>query len=474
MALTDIETIVIAILENRSFDHMLGYLSLPGGGGPANLEGLQGDPNWAAAVANTLPGHDPYPPGPVQVSDATVGDPPHDQKSISLQITTPAAARPNMGGFVQSYMKFSPAQPTQPGAVMGYHDQKSVPTFDFFASHYCTCDHWYASLPLGTQANRLMAMAGESRLVDNSGLLLPDQPLVYDWLTNHGVQWCAYQSGNFLPFFSLMAKWLPEMATSLTLSAMGIKGGHFRRYSGFKKEWQAKDFRPSVVFIEPEYSDGPHKDPNDDHPPTGVTKGQALLADLYSILTSNADRWAKTLLSVTYDEHGGFFDHVPPLPIAATIGNQRIATTGVRVPAFLISPHVEPASVFKGVLDHTSILQLIADRFGGGAGFSPVVDHRQTSFDRIARAITASSTTAKQLAKAAKLPPSKTVAAATTQVRAPLPKYATPNAVALDLAARKFVNDHPELAEHPSWKDLRAYVSKVDPAALAATIGSTG
>jgi phospholipase C len=285
------------------------------------------------------------------------------------------------------------------------------------------------------------------------------------------VQWCACQSGNFLPFFSLMAKWLPEMATSLTLSAVGFKGGHFRRYSGFKKEWQATDFRASVVFIEPEYSDGPHKDPNDDHPPTGVTKGQALLANLYSILTSNPQRWAKTLLVVTYDEHGGFFDHVPPLPIPTTIADQHIATTGVRVPAFLISPHVEPGSVFKGVLDHTSILQLIADRFGGGAGFSPVVDHRQVAFDRIARAITAAPTTAKQLPKPV---PSKTLAATTTQVRAPLPKYATPNAVALDLAARKFINDHPDLAEHSSWKDLRAYVGKVDPAVLAAAVGSTG
>src|SRR6201999_4496251 len=142
-------------------------------------------------------------------------DPQHDRQSIALQISK-APAGPGitqMGGFVESYATLSDPKPTHPEAVMGYFQASSVPTFDFFARNYCVCDHWYSSLPLGTQANRLMAMAGESTLLDNAGVFLPEQDLVYDWLTAHNISWCAYQAGDFLPFFSLMASWLPEITT---------------------------------------------------------------------------------------------------------------------------------------------------------------------------------------------------------------------------------------------------------------------
>jgi phospholipase C len=464
MALADIETIVIAILENRSFDHALGYLSLPGTNGPAGLEGLKADRDWRASVANRIEDGRTFEPELVTPEAAAVDDPPHDQASIAMQIATPSVGTPSMGGFVKSYLRFSKAAPADPSAVMRFHDQATVPVFDFFARNYCVCDHWFAALPLGTQANRLMAMAGESRLIDNSGLLLPDQQLVYDWLTDARVSWCAYQSGNFLPFFSLMAKWLPEITTSLTLSALGAKGGRFRRYARLGEEWQSQDAMPSVIFVEPEYTDGPHKTPNDDHPPTGVGPGQSLLLDLYEALTSNPTRWAKTLLIVTYDEHGGFFDHVPPLPIESVIAGQRIATTGVRVPAFLISPQVKAGGVFHGPLDHTSILQMLADRFGEGAGYSPAVDRRQGSLDRISHTLTESARI--DIPKAAALPGAQQAAVAAGpggKVEAPQPAFATPNAAALDLAARKFVEDHPELAQHAAWRDLRKYVATVAP-----------
>ena len=165
MALKDIDTIVVAILENRSFDHMLGYLSLPGANGPPGLEGLQGDQKWVAAVANPREGHAAYAPSLISSPEPVVDDPPHDRESIAMQISAAAAARPSMGGFVESYLRFSKEPPADPGSVMAYHDQRSVPTFDAFAHAYCTCDHWFASLPLGTQANRLMAMSGDSRTV---------------------------------------------------------------------------------------------------------------------------------------------------------------------------------------------------------------------------------------------------------------------------------------------------------------------
>ena len=77
---------------------------------------------------------------------------------------------------------------SDPGVVMGYYEAKDVPTYDFLARNFCVCDKWFTSLPLGTQANRLMAMSGESLVLDNV-TRLPDQKLVYDWLEEKKVPW---------------------------------------------------------------------------------------------------------------------------------------------------------------------------------------------------------------------------------------------------------------------------------------------
>jgi phospholipase C len=475
MALGDIDTIVIAIMENRSFDHMLGYLSLDETPSPLPLDGLKSDPAWRASFANPHGGQlyevKPLPAG------QRIDDPPHGLESIAMQIdTAPAGPGPTkMGGFVASYATFfdpkKPA-PADLGAVMGYYDAAAVPTFDFFARNYCVCDRWFAALPLGTQANRLVAMAGESKLVNNSGFPMPEHALVYDWLAKHKIKWCTYQSGGFLPFFTLMAKWIPEITAALTLSDLGIGGPRFRRYKRLKKEWNSSKPMPSVIFVEPQYGDGPHDKPNDDHPPTGVAPGQALLADLYAILTGNSARWAKTLLIVTYDEHGGFFDHVPPLELKTVIGATTLETTGPRVPAFLISPHVAPGSVFHEPLDHSSILQLLDDRFAGGKGYSAAVSKRAPALSRISKALLPAPRAG--AAPAIRSPVAAFAAAITgaigTLVAAIAPAAAarpaapdTPNAEALDAATRKLAHDNAELLEQPGWAGVRAYLATNPP-----------
>lgn len=107
----------------------------------------------------------------------------------------------------------------------------------------------------------------------------------------------------------------------------------------FARDWQGNSIVPKVIFIEPEYTDGPHNTANDDHCPTGMAGGQTFIADIYRTLISNPARWKETLLIVTYDEHGGFFDHAAPLDIAADIAGYSSKTTGLRVPAFLVSPY---------------------------------------------------------------------------------------------------------------------------------------
>jgi len=456
MALSEIDTIVYVMLENRSFDHMLGYLSTQAANPPMPVEGLRDDPAWLEAHRNFYEAkpYELHRLDPQQVID----DPPHEEKTIAIQITTPAGpdSTAGMGGFVESYMTRRPP-PKDPGAVMGYYTQDAVPTFDFLARHYAVCDQWFAALPTGTQANRLLAMSGESQIVDNAPVFLPEQKLVYDWLTDHKVQWCAYQSGDFLPFFSLMPDWLPEIVSSLTLSDLGGRG-RFRRFARFREHWTDKAAMPNVIFIEPEYTDGPHADPNDDHPPTGVAKAQAFIAELYGILISNPQRWQTTMLVVTYDEHGGFYDHVPPLPIPAEPGGVKVATTGVRVPALIVSPYVKPGSVFSGALDHTSFLQLLADRFNPGQTYSPAVAARQARLQPLSGVLSAT-----PLAEAVPIPEA-TRALIAAAAAAPAPKGpiseapgGTANARALDNAALKAQTEHPDLMASSGWRRLTEY-----------------
>lgn len=461
MALSDIDTIIIVMLENRSFDHMLGYLSLPSAPVRMPVVGLQDDPAWRDPRANRFEGKT-YPIRRLAPGEQEIADPHHDYAAIKIQIETPPADAllAGMGGFVESYARFSAPQPADLGAVMGYYDAETVPVFDFFARHFAVCDHWFAALPCGTQANRLMAMSGESPILDNSGLFLPDQPLVYDWLAAHDVRWCAYQAGGFFPFFSLMKRWLPEIVTSLSLSEFGGKG-RFRRYKRFAADWAAPEPVPSVIFVEPEYTDGPHDDPNDDHSPTGVAKGQAFLADIYSVLISNPGRWANTMMVVTYDEHGGFFDHVPPLQIPAQVAGVHVPTTGARVPAIVISPQVDPGSVFTGPLDHTSILQFFDDKFSPGAGYSAAVNARQVHLNRLQNILQPKG----KIPRAPSLPAEVlqgVQAAAATSPTAPAIGASPgdpPNAQALHKAVLKAEAEHSDQIAGPGWEHVRSYLA---------------
>jgi phospholipase C len=157
---------------------------------------------------------------------------------------------------------------------------------------------------------------------------------------------------------------------------------HFRAYGDFQDDLNSDEPLPQVIFIEPRYSDAPHFEaPCDDHPPSPITAGPNFLKRIYSDLITNWDRWLKTLMIVNYDESGGFFDHVKPLPIVtnprreATFRDSLFRTTGARVPAYLISPFVRPGQIYKENLDHTSVLKCIARRFGNGS-YSEEVDSR--------------------------------------------------------------------------------------------------
>jgi phospholipase C len=409
------------------------------------IEGLRGDAAWLDAHASTWNGQKFL---PFHMAEMSYPDPPHERATIETQIGKPKrrGGPPSMDGFVSSYMTRQPAPPN-PAVVMGYYTAPQVPIFDFFARNFTVCDHWFASLPVGTQPNRLMAMSGATRIVDNAEMMLPEQDLAYDWLTQRRVRWCVYQSGGYLPFFTLMPSWLSEITSSLALADRNGRG-RFRRLKDFAAHWQSAESMPQVIFIEPEYTDGPNSSPDDDHPPTPISEGQQLLRNIYVALISNPARWAKTMMVLTYDEHGGFFDHVPPLKIKANVRTvhgftTQLPSTGLRVPAFVISPLVEPGSVFSQPLDHTSILQLLGDRFGGGT-YSDVISRRQTHFARLSTVLTRASPRPSfdqppQVFKPA------TLIGAVDRGAEQLATGATANGKALRLAAKMMTEDHPEL-----------------------------
>jgi phospholipase C len=362
--LNSVDTIVVVMMENRSFDHLLGYLALPTYGG-LRLEGLSNDQDWLRRYANPGPPNNfMYEATPLR--ELHVADPPHERKNIAVQLGAPNAEGVfPMKGFIESAGGNS--------EVMQYYAAETVPITDFFARNFAICDHWFAPLPAGTQANRLMAMSGESWIDTNvsNPINFPDQPLVYDWLNQRKIRWRVYHQG-FFPFFAMMPRWYPQM----------VAGDEFRRFERLKLDFELETDAtfPGVIFVEPKYTDSPHiGEGSDDHSPSSVLGGQAFLLDIYNAIISDPVRWRKTVMILTYDEHGGFFDHVQPLPIVAKHPKGTypdFISTGVRVPAIVISPLVSSGKIYSGPLDHTSVLKFLGQKFGDGK-YSPAVDNRK-------------------------------------------------------------------------------------------------
>src|ERR1035437_3528482 len=369
--LSKIKTIVVVMMENRSFDHMLGYLSLP----PFNrtdVDGQSTDPAWLARYTNSEPDQSVQPfhsTNPYTLP--TEFDPPHERSNIADQIGTIQNGVYPMNGFVNAIPNSISFDPKVRRLVMSYFGAEEAPMNDFLATNFTICDNWFCSLPAGTQANRLMSMSGIS-MIDTNVHLLPRQDLVYDWLTAHKVSWRVYHQG--IPFFTLMLKWIPDIL---------FDSDHFRSFNDdFEKDLEETppDQLPQVIFIEPTYGDGPHIGfSTDEHAPAGISDGQEFLMRIYTVVI-DPSIWENVLLIVDYDEHGGFFDHVTP-PLITTdppsgANYPQFKSLGVRVPAYVISPFVQRGDVSHILLDHTSVLKLFGEKFDSAGSYSPVVDAR--------------------------------------------------------------------------------------------------
>jgi len=370
--LSQIDTIVIVMMENRSFDHLLGYLSLSPHNRP--IDGLINQLGWPPAFVVPY-NNSAYTPWHLANAYTTLpGDPPHERVNIATQLAPLTNPPSPPTGFINSCpLSMDDVAGTNRPLVMAYHDQGEVPTADFFADQYTVCDRWFAPLPAGTQANRLMALSGYSLIDTNhSYTLLSRQTTVYDWLTSHGIRWRVYHENA--PFIMAMDDWVVKWTAS----------ENFRLTADLARDVANEDAStfPQVIFVEPTYTSFPHLgQSDDDHPSTPIAFGQGFLQRTYNAITANPVRWGKTLMIVTYDEHGGFFDHVAPLPVTTPIPpgaeyQVPMTTTGVRVPGFLISPWIQAGGVHSEPIDHTAILALLGKRFSPDGVYSAAVTAR--------------------------------------------------------------------------------------------------
>lgn len=343
-ALKEINHIVVLMLENRSFDHMLGYLSLEGGRG--DVDGLTGN------EVNEHPAGAPH--GPRLMNETVFDpDPHHDWDQVKLQLDN------NNGGFVANFAAHE-ERPTRPERVMHFHNAAQLPAFDHLAREFCVCDRWFSSVPGATQPNRIYALAGHCNGEKNNlplGRLLTggwNVKPIFEFLPA-GVTWRYYSHDiASLRFVRGFQGIVPEIDKITAF---------FRR---------AEEGRlTNVTFIDPDFDimipsfPGP---PNDDHPPHDMRNGQRLVADVYNALVNGPrEQWERTLLIVAYDEHGGFFDHVSPRQFSPADDREEFRQYGVRVPALVVSPWVGRQVCFGSrqgvVFDHTSILKTILLRF---------------------------------------------------------------------------------------------------------------
>lgn len=345
--LQKIDHIVILMMENRSFDQMLGYLTLEAG--RTDVDGLKGT-ETNSYVANGA--GSPITVAVHHATDSALGknqDPCHSGGCVDQQV-----AKKNIG-FVQNFHDSHATDP-DPGLVMAYFNAKDLPVYDFFAREYSISDRWFSSVLGSTWPNRLYLTSGKAAgSRDNSSTLQYRNKSWVRYLDAAGVSWKGYGDGftghSSIKFTDQNYRSSPNYEPF---------SGSFTGF-GFIRDAQTGNL-PAVSLIDPAFFK------NDDHPPAHVNAGQTLVARAYNALI-NSPSWPRILLIVVYDEHGGFFDHVVPGPAAdddATFGNY-----GVRVPAFFVGPYVAKGECLHTTCDHASIVKTILLRFCAKNGQIP-------------------------------------------------------------------------------------------------------
>jgi phospholipase C len=329
-----IDHIVVVTMENRSFDHFLGWLK----GANGHQAGLS-YPDTSGTVHSTYalaPSSNP------QYTGCPHPDPDHSYSGSRI-----AYANGAMNGFLKN--------PSNDMFCIGYYEAAAQPYFSALAQNYLVCDSWFASILGPTFPNRLFLWTGQTdRLGD--GINLTSLPTIFDRLHAANVSHRYYF--NNVPFTAL---WGLKYLTATSLFA----------------QFQAEASRgtlPSVCFIDPRYTVLDDGTGNDDHPHADIRNGEQFLSQVVSAIYNSPQR-DRTVLIIMFDEWGGFFEHVAPPRVVPPVSKNYIDTDqangevllGFRIPPIIISPFTRNTSanplISSALFDHTSVLKLIEWRW---------------------------------------------------------------------------------------------------------------
>ena len=380
------------MLENRSFDHMFGFLGTPGIDGIApqtkfNVDPIDGVPVYAQPVNP-----------PIYQLSSGDKDPGHELFNTFRQLTGqkiadntfPLSGYQNVSinnqGFVMDYALYTKS--ANPEKIMYCFSPEQIPVITTLAKNFAVCDCWYSSMPGPTLPNRFFVHAGTSGGLDENQGLLSEvgeifRPITFTHGTifnrieqmttiagNEDMEWHLYKDG--------------PLALSLLLDDVRKSPSQIHDLSQLENNLKSYTNKRTYNFIEPRYGiiDN-YRTGNSEHPLGNICEGENLIKNVFETIRANDDIWKNSLLIIVYDEHGGFYDHVSPptaVPtndISPELKNKfgfKFDRYGVRVPTVIISPWIKPGIVIKEVgtqpnqlkkhYDHTSIIRSLSELWG--------------------------------------------------------------------------------------------------------------
>jgi len=385
--LDNLKHIVVLMMENRSFDHMLGALrqKYPKING---LTGNESNPDTNGATVKVQPN--------AQFQSQLDPDPDHHFPGVDLQIfggAPPGPGRvPNMQGFVRDY--FSQTKDVNRSHnIMYYFTPDKLPVLTTLATEFAVFNGWFSSIPGPTICNRAFAHYGTSfgqvgmdifYILDTAVLSIYERMIQ----AGHTAKIYYYDQPSSTMEIVNLLKNQPQIFGTLDQFISDCAGNTLPDYS----------------FIEPCYNDHPGPDggqilASDQHPDHNVREGERFIANVYNAIRTNPTLWQNTVLLVVYDEHGGIYDHVIP---PACIPDGKIASAdatgtgepfafdrlGIRVPAVLISPWIPRGTVVPGtedpanaqIFEHASIPATVTNFFLNGDAKRTVREQKANTF----------------------------------------------------------------------------------------------
>nr|DAD34225.1 TPA_asm: hypothetical protein HUJ06_004865 [Nelumbo nucifera] len=368
-----IKTIVILVLENRSLDHMLGWMKKSIN---PSINGVTGK------ECNPVSTQTPQSQSICFTDNAEFvdQDPGHSFEAVQEQVFG-SSLIPSMSGFVEQALTMSS---NLSDTVMKGFEPKSVPIYASLVHEFAIFDRWFSSIPGPIQPNRLFVYSAMSP----TGY---PQKTIFDSLHENGLDFGIYFQN--IPT-TLFYRNLRKLKYIFKFHQFDLK---------FKKHAREGKL-PSLTVIEPKYFDLKGLPANDDHPSHDVANGQKLVKEVYETLRSSP-QWNQTLLVITYDEHGGFFDHVktPYVNVPNPDGNTgpapyffKFDRLGVRVPTIMVSPWIKKGTVISGPngptpdseFEHSSIPATIKKMFNLSSNFLTHRDAWAGTFEQVVGELT--------------------------------------------------------------------------------------